>query len=400
MLRDLTEYAVMNLRRRSLRSWLTILGIVIGVLAIVTMVSIAEGLDLYIRSQLSIFGNDVISVQPGSLKASLTGGLYGPQGMLTENDLEAIKRLSGVGIIGATIEGRTNVQYRDQTISLYSIGADANLFSDIYSYDIGSGRWMRENERGVAVIGYDIADSVFDEKIPIGRRIIIENKSFTVIGIGKKSGGGLMAVADTVVYIPREDARDIVPGFQGNKQLTEIHLKVTEGTNPQDVEALITKELLRLHKVREEKKDFTTITAAYVGEQVGNITAALGLFLGGIAAISLLVGSIGIANTMFMGILERTKEIGIMKAVGATNKMIMQIFLIESGIIGLVGGVLGLVFSYLISRLISELGVPSQIKPEVMIGALAFSFIVGVVAGYVPAKNAAKLDAVESLRFE
>jgi len=400
MLSDMVEYAVMNLRHRSLRSWLTIIGIIIGVFAIVIMVSLAEGLDQYIRGQLSIFGNDVISIQPGSLKAQVGGGLYGPQGQLTENDLEAVRRLPGVEKAGATLEGRVNVQYRDQLISLYTVGADSNLFTDIYSYELGDGRWMRENERGVAVVGYDIANTVFDEKIPLGRRITIGNRSFTVIGITKKSGGGLMAVADTVVYIPRQDGRDILPSYVGNKQLREIHLKVTEGTDPAIVEEEINNELLKLHKVKEDKKDFTVITAAYISEQIGNITGALSIFLGGIAAISLLVGSIGIANTMFMGILERTREIGVMKAVGATDRMIMTIFLLESGIIGLVGGVFGLVLSYMVSYIVTQFGVPSTIRPEVMAGALAFSFVVGIVAGYLPAKRAASLDAVEALRYE
>lgn len=400
MLRDLTEYAVMNLRRRSLRSWLTILGIIIGVLAIVTMIAIAEGLDAYIRSQLSIFSEDAITVVPGNIKDQLYGSLFGTVAKLTENDMDAIARLPGVEKIGATIEGRADISYHGQVMSTYAVGMDPVLFNEIYSYELNSGRWLRENERGSAIVGYSLANDVFDEKIQVGRRIQVGNRSFNVVGIAKKSGGGIMAVADSVIYLSREDGRQVIPEFTGKNDLTEIHLKVAEGTTPAAVEEEINSELMRLHKVKEDKKDFSVMTAAYMGEQIGNITGALRLFLGGIAAISLLVGSIGIANTMFMSILERTKEIGIMKAIGATNRMIMQIFLIESGVIGLVGGFLGLIISYFVSILISELGIPSRIKPEVMIGALAFSFLVGVIAGYLPAKNAAKLPAVEALRFE
>ncbi len=212
--------------------------------------------------------------------------------------------------------------------------------------------------------------------------------------------GGITAVADTMAIISRKDAREIIPAFKGNERLTEIHLLAAEGSDISEVEERVTDELLQLHKVREDEKDFTVISSTYIAEQVGNITAALGLFLGGIAAISLLVGSIGIANTMFMGVLERTREIGVMKAVGATNGMIRDVFLVEAGIIGLVGGIIGLVLNIAASNAITYFGVPSSVTAEVMLGAVAFSFLVGVVAGYVPAQNAAKLDPVEALRYE
>lgn len=397
MNRDLIDYAITNLRHRSLRSWLTIIGIVIGVFAIVVMVSIAQGLDNYIKSQLSFLGSDMVSVVGGTIQ---TGGtVFGAKVSLTENDLNALKKLPEVTLIGATLEGRADVQYRDKAVSMYVIGADPELLEEIYPFEMEGGRLLKEGDKGVVVLGNRIANEIFDEKISVGRRVLIGNRSFTVVGIMGK-GSGLTSTIDIVVYIPREDGRQVIPLYKGNRDITEIHMQIAEGTDPREFEEAATDELLRSRKVSEENKDFTVITAAYISEQVGNITGALGLFLGGIAAISLFVGSIGIANTMFMGVLERTREIGIMKAIGATNSMIRDVFLVESGVIGLVGGTIGLVLSMAVSSVISYFGVPSSVTPEVAFGALLFSFVVGIVAGYIPANNAAKLDAVEALRFE
>lgn len=397
MLGDLFEYSIMNLRHRSLRSWLTIIGIIIGVFSIVVMVSIAQGLDNYIRAQLSFLGSDMISVHAGSIQGG--GSLYGAQAPLTLNDLDAVRKLPDIAVIGATMEGRAQVQYRDKNITMYMIGVDPDILSELFTFDMEAGRLLRPGERGGIVIGYGIAHDTFEEDITLGRRLIVGNKSFTVVGIMGK-GGGLMSSLDVVAYISPEDARLVIPEFQGNRYITEIDMRIVEGADPDDVSQRITDTLLRTRKVKEDNADFTVITAAYINEQVGNITAALGVFLGGIAAISLLVGSIGIANTMFMSVMERTREVGIMKAVGATKEMIRNIFLIESGIIGIVGGALGLGLSMLVSYGLSYFGLPSNVSWLVMFGAVAFSFIVGVVAGYIPANNAARLDAVESLRFE
>ncbi len=397
MIADLVEYSVMNLMRRSLRSWLTVIGIIIGVFAIVIMVSLAQGLDSYIKAQLSFMGSDTISITPGSIEGG--SSLFGAQAPLTLNDYDAIRKIPDIGIIGYTMEGRTPVQYRGENITMYVVGVDPNLLNAMYNFSMETGRQLRSGERGSIVVGYSIAHDTFGQDISVGRRMIVGNKSFGVVGVLSK-GGGLTSTLDVVAYIAPEDARLVIPQFQGNRDVTEIDLKVVQGANPDEVADEITNALLRTRKVKADNKNFSVITSSYINQQVGNITAALSLFLGGIAAISLLVGSIGIANTMFMSVMERTREIGVMKALGATQWMIMGIFLVESGIIGVVGGMLGLALSIGVSNVISYFGIPSSVTWWVALGAVAFSFIVGVLAGYIPARNAAKLDAVEALRYE
>lgn len=396
---DTFEYATTNLQKRSLRSWLTVIGIVIGVFAIIIIVSLAQGLDNYIRNQLSGLGENMIFVEPGKVTASTFGGFLGAMNYFTQNELDAIGRLPEVELASGEVAGRAEVQYRSQQSSFYVAGEDPRFVSEINTYQLESGRWPQENELGVAVIGDGIANDVFDQPITLGRRIFIGNKSFTVIGVITK-GNGLTSSIDNMILVQIKDARDVIPEFQGTSYLDELHIKVVPGTNVSDAAEHITETLLTMRKLRADDQDFSTMTAATISQEVGNITAALGLFLAGIAAVSLLVGSIGIANTMFMSVMERTKEIGVMKAVGATPGMIMGIFLIESGIIGVVGGFLGLLASVCVSYAISYFGVPSNVTWWVALSAVLFSFAVGVVAGYVPARNAAKLDPVEALRFE
>jgi len=209
-----------------------------------------------------------------------------------------------------------------------------------------------------------------------------------------------MAAAENIVYIPKEDGRKIMPRFSDNKDLTELHVKVKEGYNANDVAVDITDLLLRMHKVSEDRKDFTVMTADYVAEQINAIMGALTLFLAGVAAISLAVGSIGVANTMFMAVLERTREIGVMKALGADNLTIMKIFIIESALIGLVGGAIGIAISVSLSFILAYFGMPSKVTLELVLFAGIFSLLVGIFSGYFPARRAAQLEAVEALRYE
>lgn len=167
-----------------------------------------------------------------------------------------------------------------------------------------------------------------------------------------------------------------------------------------DVADEITLELRSAHRVSEDTQDFTLITSDFINQQVGAITTLLTLFLGGIASISLLVGGVGVANTMFMAVMERTREIGVLKAIGASRADILEIFLLEASLIGLVGGALGILFGASIAAIASAFGVSASVSPELVLFALFFSVTVGLVSGYIPAKRASELPPVEALRYE
>ncbi len=410
-LRDIFSYSIDGLRRRSLRSWLTIIGIVIGVMAIVLLVALGQGIDAAVKSQLSFFGDDVIMVAPSG---SPGGGFIASKGGISENDWQELRKLSFVQYSSPILRGLAPVEYREGSAQLFVMGFTPE-YTKVYAstgIDIESGRTLREGERGVAVLGYSIANEVWGtpknrKKMRVGDTFLISNKTYTVIGIMKKSGGGITSIADAGIYLPYEDARDALPAFSANGKVSEIDIKVKKGFSMNAAENEIKRVLDIRHRIKiEDERDYRVQTSEQVQSIVGNITGLLTAFLGLIAAISLLVGSIGVANTMFMSVLERTREIGILKALGAGETVIRSIFLIESGLIGIVGGAIGVIISYVLAKLLEALaslagvGLPLNITIELVTFAIAVSFFTGVLAGYFPARRAARMNAVDSLRYE
>ncbi len=405
MLLDTFNYSLDGLKRRGLRSWLTIIGIVIGVIAIVLLIAFGQAIDAAIREQLEFFGDDTINIAP-------RGGFLASKGGITEKDLEAIKRIGGIKAVSPIIQGTTQAEYKGEISTIFVMGFTPE-FNEIYkSSEIDVGRSFVDNDKRVAVMGYKIANEFWGtskkrEVVRLGDRIVIANKSFQVIGNLKKTGGGLSSITEIGVYVPYDDAREILPLFRNNDKLTRIDIKLEPGTDQKSVKAEIQRRIDNLHRVKnDEERDYTVQTSEQVQETIGSVTLLLTFFLGGIAAISLLVGSIGVANTMFMSVLERTREIGVLKAIGASDSTIRNIFLFESGLLGSVGGIIGVLISAVICAVIafiaSYAGFSLQliVTPELAAFAIALSFGIGIIAGYFPANNASRLQAVDALRYE
>ena len=394
---DLLNYSIKNLSNRKLRSYLTILGIVIGIAAIVTLISVAQGVNAFIMDQLGMLGGNWITITPGSLRQSILGGTTGE---LTTQDGNALRAVPGVQDIMYELQiMRLPVQYKDETANAIGGGWTPNVFSFTSLIEIGEGRPFKENERHVVVIGYNLANDLFKEKIRLNQLIKIGNTTFRVVGIMKKSTG-LAATTGSMVAMPLDDAREFLGNQRLPNQVDEIGVLVAEGYDTDKVGEQLTIKMRQLHHVGEDNEDFTVMTPSFIAERVNVITGTLELFLSGIAGIALLVGGIGIANTMFMSVMERTREIGVLKAIGATDNMVLEVFLIEAGIIGLVGGALGLLLAAVATLVLNYFGVPTDISPELAAFGLLFSLTVGVVAGFFPARRAAKLLPVEALRYE
>lgn len=411
MIADTFFYAFDGLKRRKLRSLLTIIGIVIGVMAVVLLVSIGQGVDKFIKDQLSFFGDDIMEVAPGSA----SGGGFSfltMSGSLTERDWKAIQKVPGVEIATPVIGEQLTAQYKEESAQVIVAGLKPDYLKVFTAFEVGQGRVNHEGEKGVAVVGYKFANDFWGtpkkrEKIRLGDRIVVQNRSFTVIGILKPAGGGILAAADSGVYLTYEDGRDIFPTAIGNTEVQEVDIRLAPGADPKAVEAGIKKVLDNEHRIKApEDRDYMVITSEQIMETVGAITNGLTIFLLGIALISFAVGSIGVANTMFMSVLERTREIGVLKAIGASDETIRNIFLVESGLIGAVGGAIGVLISYFIvefARLIAAyLGSNLPIGVTLQVGILAIigAFLIGMAAGYFPARSAASKQAVESLRYE
>jgi len=414
---DIVKFSLENLRHRRLRSWLTIIGIVIGVAAVVGLVSIGQGLQQSIEGQLSGLGGDLIFITPGHSRAM--GGFGGGEGSggfgggglisgnLTENDLRAVKAIPAISATSGILNKQAEVKYISETATINVQGADPELQKAFSTVLLASGRYLIVGDNRVAVIGYNVANRLFKKSLNINSIIFVNGVSFRVVGIFQQSGQ--LAQTDNLVIIPITEARNIFTDLPRN-QVSAIIAKTSEGSDINAVTTQIENKLLILHHITADKQDFSITTSQSILQTIGQITTTITLFLGGIAAISLIVGGIGIANTMFMSILERTRQIGILKALGTTNKDVMELFLIESGILGLVGGVIGVVIGTLVSFALSNIrltgffggasGLQTAVTWQLIVFAIAFSMFVGIASGIFPARRAAKLQPVEALRYE
>jgi len=411
-LKDIFELALTSIRHRHLRSWLTILGIVIGVASIITLIGISLGISSQITARMSTLGSNIITISPGGQQASrMGGGMFvrptapspgqpgregsGSTPAITFREAEDLRTLPGVYRLDTRIQEREVVQYRDRNSSLSVTGTDPAAFKDSVGVPMLYGRFLNPSDQYSAVIGFSVANQTFNDLDILNKQVKIDGMPFHVVGILNESGG--FGGADNMVFIPLKTAKAM---FNQTTDVSQVIVVVSSDHDTDTVAAEIENELIALHRVTKATEDFTISTAATVESAVSSVSDTLGLLLGGIASISLLVGGIGVANTMFMSVLEQTRDIGVYKSLGAKNRDIVLMFLCEAGIIGFVGGFLGVALSFVISEILGTFSVPVEITTELVLGGLFFSVLIGIVAGISPARNAASIPPVEALRYE
>ncbi|MFA6329440.1 MAG: ABC transporter permease [Candidatus Micrarchaeia archaeon] len=429
---DLASMALGHMTGRKLRSWLTVLGIVIAVAAIVVLVSIALGMNSQISSRLSGLGNDIIQVSPGSSSASrmafsmgstagaaggmtggarTSGGAGGPPSSFTQGntgksvitfaEAEKLAEVEGVLAVDARLTGTGKLLVSGYNASVQIIGTDMEDYEKVNNVTMYEGTMPGSNDKTSVVIGFSVYNRTFSGQDMLNKKVKITTSSgdsyyFRVAGI-LNSSSGTFTSTDSAILMPLSVAKKFL---NQSKQASSLIIKVEPGYSTDAVSSAVSAKLAELHRVDSDNLDFTITTAAAIQSTISSVTETLTLFLGGIAAISLLVGAIGVANTMFMSVLERTKEIGILKALGMKDREITLLFLFESALIGFMGGFFGLLLSLSVSFILSMFSVSSTITLELMLGALMFSVFVGVISGMIPARNAAKLQPVEALRYE
>ena len=399
---DSFKLAFQNLRHRQMRSWLTLIGIFAGIAAVVALISLGQGLQDAVNDQFNSLGTNKFNVQGA-------GAGFGPPGTnavgkLTDHDIRLLERIQGVKTVAGRYFKPGTMAYQDKTeaifISSIPYGKEkAKLTMSIYNYDIAEGRIITEKDNGKIFIGSKMAD--FDGKqIQSGQKVLINDETFTVIGVGNKKGNPIF---DGSVLMTESDLDKLV-GLNGNYNL--IGVEIDPKYNLDEIVKLTEDRMRRDRGLNVGEEDFEISTPQEFLDSVNSILLTIQILLVGIAAISLLVGAIGIANTMYTAVLERNKEIGIMKAIGARNNEILRIFLIESGLLGLAGGLLGLLIGMGIAKGV-ELGAyiafgESIIKASfpwaLIVGSLLFAFILGAVSGTLPARQAAKLRPADALR--
>lgn len=386
------QLSIRSLTHQKFRTFLTLLGVIIGITAVVSMVSIAGGMQESMRKMVEEFGADKIIVT-----SQQQFGIGGKG--LTDSDANAIEKIIGVKLAMPMYATTAGSEFNGEEKALSVWGMDPEkaeeTFSDAQGVDILRGRWIQKGDRSKIVIGYALHDDYYARKVNIGNSIDIQGVPFRVVGIFKETGD---KSHDTVAYADIDQVRKVLGR---EDQVTTIIVRVKEGY---DVTRTRDRIELLLEK-RHEDSEFTIMTSQQMLENIESVLKIVQVVFGGIAGVSLLVGGIGIANTMLMNVLEQTREIGIMKATGAESGNIVKIFLVESGIIGIVGGSLGVIFGYIISKvmnLAAELALGSgnlttHVSTNMVIFSLTFSFVVGVLSGIYPAYRAAKLDPVEAL---
>ncbi|VVB73876.1 MacB-like periplasmic core domain protein [uncultured archaeon] len=409
----LNKLAVNSLMKRKLRSWLTMLGVVIGVAAIVSLVSVATGMNQSISSRLNTFGANILQISPGGSQASRTGpGVFAGAGdgggprefdasvfgrqtaTLTATDERLVKQVPGIAYASGTISGRATVSYKNKNASVTILGVDPLTYWQMTTANLSSGRLLSSSDTSSVIIGSRVYNQTFGTDL-INEYVKIDGKSFHVVGELASSTSSFSSADDTII-MPISAAKSIL----NKTTLSSIMVSVADDADIAAVSDEITTALLSAHHVTSDKQDFTITSQESMQSTISSITGTMTLFLGGIGAISLLVGAIGVANTMFMSVLERTKEIGILKALGMTSGDITVLFLIESAMIGLIGGILGVMLSFVASYAMALFSIPSAITFELAALAVAFSALVGVASGVAPARNAARLEPIEALSYE
>ncbi|MFW5852411.1 MAG: ABC transporter permease [Nanoarchaeota archaeon] len=392
--------AFTNLQRRKLRSWLTMLGIFIGIATIVSLISLGEGLQSTVMSQFSNIGPDVINIL-----ASQYGPTSTSANPFTSKELEAVRRIRGVDLVAARTVSTARVRFRDISTGVQVSGVPKgeygrNLF-EIVNYNIERGRFIEDSDRYSIVLGNGIATSSrFHREIRTGDKVTINGIEFDVVGILESTGSFAF---DGTAFVPERAYSEIFDVPEGEYMI--IGAKIIENADIQEVISDIEQDLRRVRDVREENQNFQVQAALDTVEQVQSALSAVQIFLYIIASISIVVGAIGIMNTMYTSVLERTREIGIMKAIGAKNISIFYIFLIESGLLGMVGGIIGVLLGYGLGKTAEYIGrtfldtglITAQFSIILIVGSLLFSFILGSASGLFPAMQASKLHPVDAL---
>jgi putative ABC transport system permease protein len=395
---DQLHFITTSIRAKPLQSFLTGLGIAVGIAAVILLTSMGEGLQRFVVAEFTQFGANLIAINPGKVTTMGTPlGVLGSERLLTIEDSEALRRLPQAEAVVPMVQGNVEVSAEGRTrrITLYGVGPEMDR---AFRMQVGSGRFLPPDDprlaRPFVVLGDKVARELFPGENPLGRRMQIGNQPGRIIGVMEHKGQILGFDMDDTVYIPAVRALDLFD----REGLMEIDVLYRDGYQATEVVAAIRRILVNRHG----QEDFTITTQQQMLDVLGSVLSMLTVAVGALGGISLLVGSVGIFTIMTIAVRERTAEIGLLRAVGASRRQILMLFLMEGTLLAGLGGAAGLAAGFGCASLIHALVplLPVHTPWSFVIFAELLSMVIGIVAGIIPARQAARLDPVEALRSE
>ena len=392
-----------SLIANKMRSILTMLGIIIGVAAVIALVSIGNGVKQDIQNSISSLGSNLLMVMPGAPRTPGVRPSQGSMKSLKVSDYQAISKLDGVKAASPYTANSYVTIYQSKNWTTTVSGVSSN-FQDVNNWTMAEGRFISsknvENRERVAVVGQTVVKNLFAGEDPVGKEIRVKNIPFRVIGVLNSKGNGTMGNdQDDVIFIPYTTAMERVEGVD---YLRMVYVVASDDNGIDRLQSDIENLLRVRHSIKDTNlDDFNIQNMKSIMETMKQTTGTLTLFLGAVAAISLVVGGIGIMNIMLVSVTERTREIGIRKALGATYFVIVTQFLIEAVVISLMGGLIGIALGIGASKLIGlASGMSTVISVPTIVLSFAFSMAIGLVFGIYPARKAAKLNPIDALHYE
>ena len=406
---DPLHTAMSGIATHQFRSFLTILGVVIGVAAVISLMSVGRGTQAQILSSVQNLGANLLFISPGSTSSSGIRSAMGSATTLTADDATAIaKQVSYIEAVAPTQRANAQVIAGDSNMNSSITGVTPD-YQQVLGLEIADGNFFSQNQYDsaskVAVLGYTAKDNLFGDSDAVGEQIRVGNGQFKVIGTLKEKGTSMLANTDTAIFIPLTTLRQTVNATRtssGAYTVNQIIVSLTDRKYSAAAIADMTSLLETRHRITAGADDDFSITSQE--DIVATITKASGsmtMLLGAIAAISLLVGGIGVMNIMLVSVIERTREIGIRKALGAHERDIWMQFLIEAGILTLTGGIIGVIIGWIVAVLIQVIGgTATVVSADIIILAISVSIAIGVFFGFYPAWQASRLNPIDALRSE
>ncbi len=398
--------SIATLTINKLRTGLAVLGIIIGIGSVIALISLGEASQKAVQNQIQSLGSNLLTIQPSAQRSGAVMGAFGGGKSLSYDDAKAIassSQITTVSKVSPEYSGRAQVVTGSNNTNTQIVGSTA-AYAEVHKVTVSNGSFITnrdvESMSKVAVIGPQVVSDLFpNNPNPIGEKIRISGQTFTIVGITASKGGSGFMNQDDMIFVPLTTAQKLLFGV---KYLSSISLEAKSADMMTEAQNQVGYFLMSRHKITDVSKiDFTIQSQSDILNTASSVTGTFTALLSGIAAISLLVGGIGIMNIMLVTVTERTREIGLRKALGAKKKTITMQFLIESIILTFSGGTVGILIGILISFIISKIiSMPFIISPSAIFLAFAVSAGIGILFGWYPARRAANLQPIEALRYE